>query len=97
MGIFAAIYHPVGIAMLIKSNRRIGFRLGINGVFGNMGVAAAPLIAGILLTMVIGGYVLSRQVFSALVMAWPSLQRCVRMAHRASRRQRRGRAGFAPN
>ena len=51
IGIFAAIYHPVGIAMLIKSNRRIGFRLGINGVFGNMGVAAAPLIAGILLTM----------------------------------------------
>ena len=51
IGVFASIYHPVGIAMLIKSNRRIGFRLGINGVFGNMGVAAAPLIAGILLTM----------------------------------------------
>ena len=50
IGIFASIYHPVGIAMLIKSNRRIGFRLGINGVFGNMGVAAAPLIAGIILT-----------------------------------------------
>ena len=51
IGVFASIYHPVGIAMLIKSNRRIGFRLGINGVFGNVGVAAAPLIAGILLTM----------------------------------------------
>ncbi|MDA7792303.1 MFS transporter [bacterium] len=51
IGVFAAIYHPVGIAMLIKSNKRIGFRLGINGVFGNMGVAAAPLITGILLTM----------------------------------------------
>ena len=51
IGVFASIYHPVGIAMLIKSNRRIGVRLGINGVFGNMGVAAAPLIAGILLTM----------------------------------------------
>ncbi|MCH1484011.1 MAG: MFS transporter, partial [Alphaproteobacteria bacterium] len=51
IGVFAAIYHPVGIAMLIQSNRRIGFRLGINGVFGNMGVAAAPLVIGILLTM----------------------------------------------
>ena len=51
IGVFASIYHPVGIAMLIKSNRKIGFRLGINGVFGNMGVAAAPLIAGVLLTM----------------------------------------------
>ena len=50
IGVFAAIYHPVGIAMLIKSNRSIGFRLGINGVFGNMGVAAAPLIIGLLLT-----------------------------------------------
>ena len=51
IGVFASIYHPVGIAMLIKSNDKIGFRLGINGVFGNMGVAAAPLIAGILLTI----------------------------------------------
>ncbi len=51
IGVFASIYHPVGIAMLIKSNKKIGFRLGINGVFGNMGVAAAPLIAGILLTI----------------------------------------------
>lgn len=50
IGVFAAIYHPVGIAMLIKSNRKIGLRLGINGVFGNMGVAAAPLIIGLLLT-----------------------------------------------
>ena len=51
IGVFAAIYHPVGIAMLIQSNKRIGFRLGVNGVFGNMGVAAAPLLIGVLLTM----------------------------------------------
>ena len=42
IGVFAAIYHPVGIAMLIKSNRSIGFRLGINGVFGNMGGGGGP-------------------------------------------------------
>ena len=51
IGIFAAIYHPVGIAMLVKSNKLIGFRIGVNGVFGNMGVAAAPLITGLLLTV----------------------------------------------
>ena len=51
IGIFAAIYHPVGIAMLVKSNKLIGFRLGVNGVFGNFGVAAAPLITGLLLTI----------------------------------------------
>jgi MFS family permease len=51
IGIFAAIYHPVGIPMLVKSNKFIGYRLGVNGVFGNMGVAAAPLITGLLLTV----------------------------------------------
>lgn len=50
IGVFASIYHPVGISMLLKSNRNIGFRLGINGVFGNMGIAMAPLVTGALLT-----------------------------------------------
>jgi MFS family permease len=49
IGVFAAIFHPVGIAMLLKNNKKLGYRLGINGVFGNMGVAAAPLITGYLL------------------------------------------------
>lgn len=49
IGIFAAIYHPVGIAMLLKNNKNLGFRLGINGVFGNLGVAVAPLATGYLL------------------------------------------------
>ena len=50
IGVFAAIYHPVGIAMLIKSNGP-WVPAGINGVFGNMGVAAAPLVIGVLLTI----------------------------------------------
>ena len=37
--------------MLVKSNKLIGLRLGVNGVFGNFGVAAAPLITGLLLTI----------------------------------------------
>jgi len=49
IGVFASIYHPVGIAMLLKQNEKIGFRLGVNGVFGNMGVAFAPLIIGLIL------------------------------------------------
>ena len=49
IGIFAAIYHPVGIAMLLSKNEKTGLRLGINGVFGNMGVAAAPLTVGAIL------------------------------------------------
>ncbi len=49
LGAFASIFHPVGIAMLLKNPNKIGFRLGLNGVFGNMGVAAAPLMTGILI------------------------------------------------
>ncbi|XDZ66500.1 MFS transporter [Alphaproteobacteria bacterium LSUCC0684] len=51
IGIFASIFHPVGIAMLLRREGRVGLRLGINGVFGNMGVAAAPLIVGVLLLL----------------------------------------------
>ena len=49
LGVFAAIYHPVGIAMVVEGGGNIGWRLGANGVWGNMGVAAAPLITGLIL------------------------------------------------
>ena len=49
LGVFAAIYHPVGIAMIIEGGGKVGGRLGANGVWGNMGVAAAPLITGFVL------------------------------------------------
>ncbi len=49
IGFFAAIFHPVGIAMLIKNTDKVGFRLGVNGVWGNMGVAAAPIMTGFLI------------------------------------------------
>ena len=49
LGVFAAIYHPVGIAMVVQGGGNIGWRLGANGVWGNMGVAAAPLITGFIL------------------------------------------------
>ena len=53
IGAFAAIYHPMGIAMLLSKNQRTGFRLEINGVFGNMGVAAAPLVVGAILKYIL--------------------------------------------
>ena len=49
LGFFAAIYHPVGIAMLTKRPGKIGLRVGVNGVWGNMGVAAAPVFTGVLI------------------------------------------------
>ena len=49
MGVFAAIYHPVGIAMVIEGRRKTGLPIAINGVFGNLGVAAAALLTGYLI------------------------------------------------
>ena len=49
IGLFASIYHPVGIAMVIEGGGKVGWRLGINGVWGNMGVAVAPLITGFII------------------------------------------------
>jgi FSR family fosmidomycin resistance protein-like MFS transporter len=48
-GTFAAIYHPVGIAWLVRIAKRTGLALGINGVFGGLGPASATLAAGALI------------------------------------------------
>lgn len=46
VGVFAAIYHPVGLAMVVADATRVGRSLAINGVWGNMGVALAALTTG---------------------------------------------------
>jgi MFS family permease len=48
LGAFAAIYHPVGMALVIELAERPGRALAINGVFGNMGLAGAALVTGLL-------------------------------------------------
>jgi MFS family permease len=48
LGMFAAIYHPVGMAMLIEISQARGRTLAFNGVCGNLGVALAAGITGIL-------------------------------------------------
>ena len=50
IGVFAAIYHPVGITMVVEARPvNTGVALGINGVWGNMGVATAAVVAGVLI------------------------------------------------
>src|SRR5690606_6322836 len=39
IGLFASIYHPVGIAWLVRHARSRGKALGLNGIFGSAGVA----------------------------------------------------------
>ena len=46
LGVFAAIYHPVGLAIVVEKWRNTGMRIAVNGVWGNLGVASAALITG---------------------------------------------------
>lgn len=46
IGAFGAIYHPVGTAMLVSHAERLGREIGINGVWGNLGVAFSALVTG---------------------------------------------------
>src|ERR1043166_7747340 len=46
IGMFAAIYHPVGLAIVVAKWKSTGMRIAVNGVWGNFGVASAALITG---------------------------------------------------
>ena len=46
LGVFAAIYHPVGLALLVQGRARAGMAIAANGVFGNLGVGSAALVTG---------------------------------------------------
>src|ERR1043165_3618935 len=46
IGAFAAIYHPVGIPMLVQNVPNPGAVIGVNGLAGNLGIAVAALVTG---------------------------------------------------
>jgi MFS family permease len=48
LGVFAAIYHPVGTAMIIEHAKERGRTLAFNGVCGNLGVSLAAGITAAL-------------------------------------------------
>ena len=50
-GMFAAIYHPVGIAMLVAAPKNLGMALGWNGLWGNLGLAFAAIVSGALMDL----------------------------------------------
>jgi MFS family permease len=49
IGLFASIYHPVGISLVVQGRKNTGVALAVNGIFGNLGVACAALITGYLI------------------------------------------------
>jgi len=51
LGAFSAIYHPVGIPMLVQGSKTPGATIGVNGLSGNLGIAAAALTTGFLVQL----------------------------------------------
>src|SRR5215471_7528138 len=47
IGLFASIYQPGGTAMIVSYADRLGREMGINGVWGNLGVASSALVTGV--------------------------------------------------
>src|SRR6201747_1167456 len=45
--LFASIYHPVGTAMIVSYADKLGREMGLNGVWGNLGVASSALVTGV--------------------------------------------------
>jgi len=52
IGLFAAIYHPIGIPWLLRSAKtHTGKIMAVNGIFGSLGAAAAGLVSGVLIDL----------------------------------------------
>lgn len=49
IGVFAAIYHPVGISLVVENRAKTGMAIAVNGIFGNLGVASAALLTGLMI------------------------------------------------
>jgi MFS family permease len=47
VGLFSGIYHPAGLGLISTQIKRVSYGMGVNGMFGNLGLASAPLVAGV--------------------------------------------------
>jgi MFS family permease len=82
VGVFAAIYHPVGLAIVVEKWRNTGMRIAVNGVWGNLGVASAALITGYFIdhggwrtAFIVPGVVSILIGIAYTVLMWPELVR----------------------
>ena len=51
IGMFAAIYHPVGLAMIARGGQQMGRDIAFNGVWGSIGIGCAALLTGFLIDL----------------------------------------------
>ncbi|MEZ6125008.1 MAG: MFS transporter [Planctomycetaceae bacterium] len=91
LGSFASMYHPAGLALLANETtpEYRSRALGTHGVFGSLGIASAPFLAGAMLTISPGnwtGYYLLLGALSSLlgVLIWWLLKPQTRRGHRYS-------------
>ncbi|HJM82977.1 MAG TPA: MFS transporter [Nitrospinota bacterium] len=49
IGFFCGFYHPAGMGLIAHGIEKQGSAHGINGILGNLGIAAAPLLSGLVL------------------------------------------------
>jgi MFS family permease len=87
-GLFASIYHPIGTAMLVDAaGERPGRAIGINGVFGNIGVALAPAATAFLATQAgwRAAFLVRGMICAALGLWWARQPAPEAAAHHASR------------
>ena len=82
VGVFAAIYHPVGLAIVVEKWKNTGMRIAVNGVWGNLGVASAALITGYFIdhggwraAFVVPGIVSILIGIGYTILMWPELTR----------------------
>jgi MFS family permease len=80
IGVLAAIYHPVGLAIVTERWKNTGMRIAVNGVWGNLGVAGAALLAGYLIdavhwraAFVVPGLVSIAVGIAYAVLRWPEI------------------------
>jgi MFS family permease len=91
IGVFAAIYHPVGLAIVVDRWKGTGMRIAVNGVWGNLGVGSAALITGYFIdhggwriAFIVPGIVAILIGIAYTVLMWPEVSRSRPRSARAS-------------
>ena len=87
-GLFSSIYHPIGTAMLVDAaGDKPGKSIGVNGVFGNLGVALAPIVTAFIANAAGWRYafIVPGVFCAALALLWHRTPIADHRTHRAAR------------
>lgn len=86
MGCFASIYHPAGLAIISRETtpENRGAALGWHGIFGSIGIASAPFLAGMVFST---GRVSWREYYALLVIPAAVLAVLIAILLKEHRRQ----------